>query len=138
MSNFSERMVDEFLKSEIFAVVGVSTDKNKFGYRVFQELKKAGYAVYAVNPKYERIYEEKCYPDLFALPEKPDVVEFVCPPKATEIFVEQMKALVIKKAWMQPGAESEKAIDFCTENEIAVLHSVCVMVEMRKKGRNKG
>ena len=132
---FDQAFIDEFLKSKVFAVVGVSPNKEKYGYQVFEDLKEGGYTVYAVNPTYDDIYGEPCFKDLASLPEKPDVIDFVCPPKVTESMVEELPGLGIDKAWIQPGAESEKAISFCHDNGIKVLYEICVMVERGKRGQ---
>lgn len=129
-------MIQGFLESEVFAVVGVSPNQEKYGYRVFQDLKSAGYRVYAVNPRYDSIEGETCYGSLGSLPEKPDVVEFVCPPPVTEEMVRELPSLGIAKAWIQPGAESPEAVNYCLENGIDVLHDVCIMVERRKGKRD--
>jgi predicted CoA-binding protein len=34
----------------------------------------------------------------------------------------------IKYVWMQPGAESEKAVEFCKENNIKVIYGTCIMM----------
>jgi predicted CoA-binding protein len=63
------------------------------------------------------------------LPVKPDVVDVVVPPKVTEAVVKTCKKLGITKVWMQPGSESEVALNFCKENGINVVYGVCVMIE---------
>jgi predicted CoA-binding protein len=129
---FDENTIRGFLDAKTFAVVGVSTNKEKYGFKVYQDLEEGGYTVYLVNPLYEDIYGEKCYSDLASLPEKPDVVEFVCPPSVTESVVKELPSLGIEKAWMQPGAESPQAIRFCKDNGIEVLHDICIMVQRRR------
>jgi len=47
--------------------------------------------------------------------------------------VKVCKRLGIRKVWMQPGSESETALNFCKENSIEVVHGVCVMVERRSR-----
>ncbi|MBU4174398.1 MAG: CoA-binding protein [Actinobacteria bacterium] len=132
MKSPDDEIIGSFLESNVYAVIGVSPDMSKYGYKVYEDLKNGGYTVYAVNPGYDSIYGEKCYPDLKSLPEKPDVVEFVCPPKVTEKVVRTLPELGIHKAWMQPGTESVQAIYFCRQNDIEVLHDVCIMVQRRK------
>lgn len=67
------------------------------------------------------------------MPEKPDVVNLVVPPKVTNKIVKTCKELGIKKVWMQPGSESEEAIKFCHENGIEAVYGVCIMIERRKE-----
>lgn len=130
----SANQIEEFLdRNNTFAVVGASRDPEKYGYRVYKDLKEGGYSVYPVNPNADEILGDRCYPSLDSLPVKPEVVDVVVPPKITEQVVRNCRELGIERVWMQPGSESQEAIDFCEQNGIAVIHSVCVMVERRKK-----
>ncbi|MEM2927645.1 MAG: CoA-binding protein [Nitrososphaerota archaeon] len=127
-----ENFIKEFLnKNNVIAIVGVSRDPEKYGYKVYKDLKEAGYKVYPVNPNASEILGDKCYPNLESLPIKPDVVNIVVPPNITEKIVKECKKLNIKKVWMQPGTESEEAIKFCNENGIDVVYGVCIMIERK-------
>ncbi|TET63111.1 CoA-binding protein [Candidatus Bathyarchaeota archaeon] len=129
-----QELITKFLdKKNVFAVVGASRNPEKFGHQIYRTLRNAGYRVYPINPKANEILGDKCYTSLEALPAKPDVVDLVVPPKTTEKVIRTCKRLGIKKVWMQPGSESETAIDFCRENGIDVVHGVCVMVERRSR-----
>jgi hypothetical protein len=133
MQMINQDLIEEFLdKSNVFAVVGVSKNKKKFGHKVYFDLKRAGYTVYPVNPNINNISNDKCYPSLHKLPKIPDVVDIVVPPNIAQKTVKECKILKIKKVWMQPGSESEQAINFCIDNKIKVLYGVCVMLEMKK------
>jgi predicted CoA-binding protein len=128
------KLIEAFLeKSNVFAVVGASRDQNKYGHQVYRDLRAAGYTVYPVNPNSDEILGDKCYPSLESLPELPQVVDLVVPPKVTNQIVKDCKKLGIEKLWMQPGSESENALNFCKENNIEVVHGVCVMVERRSR-----
>ena len=125
--------ITDFLnKQNVFAVVGVSKNTAKYGHQVYKDLKEAGYVVYAVNPNIDEVLGDRCYHSLSELPQKPDVVDTVVPPAVTEKIVEECKDLGIARVWMQPGSESERAINFCTQNRIKVVHDVCVMVKRRE------
>ena len=129
-----EKLIEGFLdKKNIFAVVGVSRNPQKYGYRVYKDLKRAGYTVYPINPNVDMVDGDRCYNSLKVLPKRPDVVDIVVPPNVTEEIVRECKELGIKKVWMQPGSESKKAIDFCKKNHIEIIHNVCVMVERTKR-----
>jgi len=127
-------LIRSFLdKKNVFAVVGASRNPEKYGHRVYRDLKEAGYTVYPVNPNADEVLGDKCYPKLESLPVKSDVVDLVVPPKVTEEVVKECKSLGIRKVWMQPGSESEKSVEFCKKNGIEVVYGVCVMVERRRK-----
>lgn len=116
-------------KENVFAVIGVSINPKKYGHQVYKDLKEAGYTVYPVNSHLDEILGDRCYHSLSELPEIPDVVNIVVPPEVTEKIVAECKALGIERIWMQPGSESEQAIEFCRRNNIKVVHDLCVMVK---------
>jgi predicted CoA-binding protein len=126
-----EALIREFTGLRVWAVVGASTNPAKYGYRIFRDLRAAGYRVYGVNPGGGEIDGEALYPSLAALPEKPQVVDIVVPPQVTEQVVQECAALGLTRVWMQPGSESEAAIRYCQEHGIRVVHDACAMVRKR-------
>ena len=124
-------LIEDFINQRVWAVVGASTDPTKYGSRIFRDLRAAGYTVYGVNPRGGKIEGQKLYPGLAELPEKPAVVDTVVPPAVTEEIVRQCAELGLTRVWMQPGSESEVAIQFCREHGIRVVHHACAMVEKR-------
>ena len=127
-----EDLIQEVIERRIWAVVGASADPEKYGYSVLKNLRAAGYTVYPINPKGGEIDGMRVYPTLADLPETPDVVDVVVPPKVTEQIVRQMKDLGLTRVWLQPGAESEEAIRYCQENGILVVHNTCAMIHRRR------
>ncbi len=71
---------------------------------------------------------EPCYPNLKALPEPVDGIVSVVPPEQTERVVQEAAEMGIQHIWMQPGAESQNAIQFCREKGLNVISGKCVMV----------
>jgi len=125
---------DKFLdRNNIIAVVGVSANHDKWSWKIYNGLKSAEFKVYPVNPKYDLIENDICYAKLQTLPKMPDVVITVVPPKVTEQIVKQCKNLKIDKVWMQPGSESEKAINFCKRNNILLIYNACFVFDGLKK-----
>jgi predicted CoA-binding protein len=125
-------VIDEMLAKKVWAVVGVSNDKSKFGYRVYERLKRAGYTVYGVNPHLDELDGETVYPNLKSLPQTPDVVNFVVPPAVTETMIVECAGQGIKYCWLQPGSDSRKVLALARENKVEA-HKRCVMTELRKR-----
>ncbi|OGS24419.1 MAG: CoA-binding protein [Elusimicrobia bacterium RIFOXYB2_FULL_48_7] len=122
-----EALIKEFISLKKFALVGATDRKEKFGYKILVSLVSRGYSVYPINPRLEEIEGHKCYKTLSDLPVKVDVVDLVVPPAVTEKVVEECYTLGLTRVWMQPGASSEKAIKYCDDNGIKVVHDACVM-----------
>lgn len=122
--------VQEMLAKKVWAVVGVSTDRSKFGYKVYKRLLEAGYTVYAVNPKLGELEGRQVYPELSSLPEVPEVVNCVVPPVVTTEIVSQCAQQGIKYLWFQPGADCDVALELAGKNSL-VAECACVLVELR-------
>ena len=128
----AEADIAALLAASTFAVVGVSTNPEKYGYLVYQSLKKAGKTAYAVNPRATTIDGDPCYPSVSALPVVPDVVVSVVPPAVTETLIAELAQVGVKNLWMQPGAESPEAFRLAREAGIRTVGGgPCIMVGLR-------
>ena len=66
------RILDE---CRTIAVVGLSSDPSRASNSVSGYMRRQGYRVIPVNPNETSVFGEKAYPDLFAVPEKIDLVD---------------------------------------------------------------
>ena len=129
----TQELIKEFLdKKNIFAVVGVSLNENKYGNKVFRDLLESGYRVYPIHPDKGMIRNQKRYDSLLSLPKKADVVCLVVPPTVSMQIVKQCFVLGIDKVWLQPGSESKEILNFCQKKKIKVLHDFCIMAHKTK------
>ncbi len=126
--------MEEFInKNFVYAVVGASNNREKYGFKVFRDLKDSGFKVVPINPHEDEILGVKVYKKLSDAKERIDVVVTVVPPKITEDIVKECYQLGINKIWMQPGSEDKEAIDFCREHKITVVYNTCIMVENHRE-----
>jgi uncharacterized protein len=127
--------IEAMLAAKTFAVVGASTNPEKYGHIAYKMLKSYGKTVYPVNPRRGEIDGDRFYPSVTDLPERPEVVVAVVPPAITEKLVGELAGLGIKNLWIQPGAESAAAIEAAERAGIAAVHSgPCIMVGLRTHG----
>ncbi|MEK6958873.1 MAG: CoA-binding protein [archaeon] len=113
-----------------YAIVGASSNPEKYGYKVTLSLKELGFVVIPINPKDGTILDLKAYSTLGdAIKAKKiiDCIVFVVPPAVTENVLVEAKNLGIKEVWMQPGSESDASIKFCEQNGIKCTHHACIM-----------
>lgn len=76
--------LEKLIAPRSIAVVGASPRAGSFGMRTLGNLEHFTGDVFAVNARYERIGERRCYASLAALPHPPDCVVFVVPRDAVE------------------------------------------------------
>ncbi len=118
-------------KNFLYAIIGASTNPEKYGHKVFKDLLEWWYKVIPINPTEKKILWNKAYNSLSASKKKIDVAIFVTQPAVTEKVLEEVKALKIQNVWMQPWAESDKAIEFCKKNDIECIHDACIMIQRK-------
>lgn len=121
--------IENFFHSKAFAVIGASTNRSKFGNKVLRCYIQNNKTVYAVNPNETLIEGVTCYKSLNELPGEVESISIITPPSATEKIVDQAIEKGIKNIWMQPGAESQQAVNKCKSHHINVIAGgPCILV----------
>lgn len=124
--------IELFLESGPYAVVGASRDRSKYGNKVLRVYLQNKLAVFPVNPNADEVEGLICYPDLAALPEKVRAISIITPPDVTEKIIEQAGQLGIQHAWLQPGAESRRAVQRAVDLGMNVISGgPCILVALR-------
>lgn len=123
------KKIEQFLSSPAFGVVGASANRAKFGNMVLRCYQHNSRVVYPVNPQLDEVEGLTCLKSINDLPNTVESISVITPPSVTEQVVELAYAKGIKNIWMQPGAESEIAIQKCVNYGINVIaDGSCILV----------
>lgn len=120
----------EMLDLKKWAVIGLTDDKSKYGYKIFNKLRDKGYTTYGINPKYDEIDGIKVYNAIKDIPEKVDCVSMVVNPKLSSKALDDIAELGIKYVWFQPGTFDENVIDKAKKLELNIVYYECVYVDL--------
>lgn len=124
-----KNQIETFLAGKTFAVVGASTNREKYGNKVLRCYLQNNLKAYPVNKRATVIEGENCYPDLKSIPEKIDGVSVIIPPKFSLDLVKEAHELGIKNIWFQPGAESKEASEYAASVGISTIDDgSCLLV----------
>jgi predicted CoA-binding protein len=128
--------VQQFLAGDSFAVVGASPNRDKYGNKVLRVYQQNERTAFPVNPNEEEVEGLKAYPDLTSLPQTVHGISIITQPAVTEKVIDEAIQLGIKHVWMQPGAESDKAVRAAEEAGMNVIWGgPCVLVVLRFRDR---
>ena len=116
-----DERVKRFLQSEVFGVAGASQDRSKYGNKVLRCYLKHGHKAIPVHPQAEDVEGIPAVKSVAALPEEVGSLSIVTPPEITAAIVKEAVESGIENIWMQPGAESEEAVELCRRKEINVI-----------------
>ena len=131
----TDEMIKRFLAGRPHAVVGASADREKYGNLVLRCYQQNERPVFAVNPRGGTIEGERVYADLASIPGTVHGVSIITPPPVTERVIQEAGALGIRHVWMQPGAESPRAIARCRELGIeCIAGGPCILVVLGWSG----
>ncbi len=127
-----EKQLEQFLLSPVFAVIGASTNRDKYGNKVLRCYQQNDRPVIPVNPKEKQIEGINCVASVADLPTEIESISVITPPEITEKIVKQAAAKGIKNIWMQPGAESPAAVKYCAGQGINIIaDGSCLLVVLR-------
>lgn len=130
-----DKQIEDFLAAPSFAVLGASSDPEKYGHKCYKCYLQHGRKVYPVNPRATEILGNPAFPNLAALPEKVESISVITPPVITEKVVDEAIAAGVKNIWMQPGAESKAAVDKGRKAGLNVIGgNACLLVVLGYNG----
>jgi acetyltransferase len=109
--------LDRLFAPRAIAVFGASERADAVGGRVFDNLRVAGFTgpIYAINPKYERLYEQPCYRSIAAIAEPVDLAIIATPAKTVPEIIHAcgehgVRAVIIISTGFNAGEEHGAAL----------------------------
>ena len=116
-------------RSRTLAVVGLSAQWYRPSYFAAKYMQDHGYRIVPVNPRYDEVLGQKCYPDLRSIPYPVDLVD--CFRKASDIppLADDAIAIGAKVLWMQLGIVNEAAAERAVAAGLDVVMNRCVKIE---------
>ena len=116
-------------QNRVIAVVGLSANWYRPSYFAAKYLQEHGYRIIPVNPRYEEILGEKCYPTLRDIPEPVDVVQIFQRADQVLPFGEDAIDIGAKVVWMQLGIVNEEAAERARQAGLDVVMDRCMKIE---------
>lgn len=120
--------IEQFLQSKSIAIVGMSSKSAKFGNLAYKELFKKDFTLDPMHPKAKKIDGIQCFTNFNDIENKIDGVLISVQPSEVEKVVESAYKAGIKNVWLQQGAQSDSAIQYCKDNGINVVHNECILM----------
>ena len=111
------------------AVVGLSDDRSRPSNSVGKYLLEHGFEVFPVNPKYDEILGQKCYPDLTSIPTTVDIVDLFRRVEHVPPLVDDAITIGAKVVWMQLGIVHEEAAQTARNAGLEVVMDRCIKIE---------
>jgi predicted CoA-binding protein len=85
--------------------------------------------VIPVNPAYQEVLGQRCFPNLAAIGEPVDMVDCFRKPADIPPIAREAVAIRAKVLWMQLGIRNEEAAQFALDGGLDVVMDRCVKIE---------
>ena len=119
-------------QARTIAVVGISAKPDRPSHEVAHYLQRAGYTIIPVNPAYEEVLGQKCYPSLHEVPGKIDLVDVFRKPAEVMGVVDEAIAVGAGSVWLQLGVIAPDAADKAAAAGLKVASDRCTKIEHRR------
>lgn len=117
------------LECRSIAVVGLSANWHRPSFFAAQYMQARGYTIIPVNPAYDEILGQKCYPSLRDIPVSVDMVDVFRKPAEVPPLVDDALAIGAKVFWMQLGVIHQEAARRAEAGGMQVVMDRCVKIE---------
>lgn len=115
--------------SRTIAVVGLSADWFRPSFFAAKYMLEHGYRIIPVNPKYDSILGQRCYPSLADIDEPVDIVDVFRRTDDVPPIAAQAVRLGAKVLWQQLGVTSALGHDIARKAGLQSVFDRCVKIE---------
>jgi predicted CoA-binding protein len=116
-------------RNRTLAVVGLSANWYRPSYFAAKYMLDHGYRVIPVNPTYEAVLGQRCFPDLASIPEPVDIVDCFRKPGEMIALARDAVAIGARVLWMQLGIRNDEAARIAMDAGLDVVMDRCVKIE---------
>jgi hypothetical protein len=96
--------------SKTVAVIGASSNRDKFGNKALRAFQAEGHRVIPVNPNEASVEGLPTYRSVLDIPEPIDMATVYVPPQVTLQLLPEFERKGIPEIWINPGAEDDAVI----------------------------
>lgn len=109
------------------AIIGASTDRNKFGNKAVRAFQQLGYEVFPVNPKEEIVEGLRAYKSISELPVRPQLISVYLPPAVLVKVLPDIAAKGCDELWLNPGTESDEVLAEAERLKLKVIQACSIV-----------
>jgi predicted CoA-binding protein len=109
------------------AVIGASSNRNKFGNRALRAYVRQGYTVYAINPNEREVEGHRTYASVLDVPGTIDMATVYVPPRIGVVVMEQLAKKQIPEVWLNPGADDDTVVARARELGLKTIQACSIM-----------
>jgi predicted CoA-binding protein len=117
------------------AVIGASSNRDKWGNKAVRAFAQQGYTVYPVNPNETEVEGFKAYPNITAVPVRPGTISVYIPPQRLVKILPAIAERGCDELFLNPGTESEEVLTECKRLGLNAIQACSIIAVGVSPGR---
>lgn len=109
------------------AIIGASSNPNKYGNIAVKAWRDQGFTVYPVNPSADEIEGLKCYPSILDIPDPVEYASMYLPPKHTYHVLDAIARKGVETLYLNPGTADDSVRDRVKELGINAIEACSII-----------
>jgi predicted CoA-binding protein len=93
------------------AVIGASSNRDKFGNKALRAFAKNGYTVFPINPTESEVEGHKAYASVLDVPGPIDMATIYVPAAVGVAVMDDLVKKGIPEVWLNPGADRREVVE---------------------------
>jgi predicted CoA-binding protein len=109
------------------AVVGASSDRNKFGNKALRAFLAEGYNVIPINPNEQKVEGLRTYASVVDVPGTIDMATVYVQPDVVMMLLDDFERKGIGEIWVNPGAESDELMAEARRRKLNMIYACSIV-----------
>lgn len=109
------------------AVIGASSNRNKFGNKALRAFERRGYKVLAINPNEKEVEGHPTFASILDVPGNVDMATVYVPAAAGVVVMEQLAKKGVGEVWLNPGADEDDVVNRARELGLNVVQACSII-----------
>ena len=87
------------------AIIGASSNRDKFGNKALRAFANRGYTVIPINPRETEVEGHRTYSSVLDVPGRIDLATLYVPPRTGVRILDELAKKGVGEVWLNPGAD---------------------------------
>ena len=112
---------------KVVAVIGASSNREKFGNKALRAFERQGYRVIPINPSEPEVEGHKAYASVLDVPDAIDMATVYVPVRPGISIMEQLAQKGVGEVWLNPGADDHRVVQRARELGLKVIQACSII-----------
>ena len=113
--------------SRTVAVIGASSNRDKFGNKALRAFETRGYTVFPINPTEAEVEGHKAYVSVLDVPGPLDCATVYVPPRYGVGVMDELARKGVNHVWLNPGADGPEVVARARELGLNAVQSCSIL-----------